>query len=406
MQERRRDFLRRMGSGLVCGAGGLNVLSRTSFGSDQRPARDLIFGWTSCLTYQAGDRRLGYEYFSHLLDEMRTHGMSRLIVMMASHGYFSPGNHGLAWPVKHPKLRPQVDTNALNAHEETEFFSRVIEKAHRIGIQVFIEIKYLGMIGVREGYPGIEFLTTKEGRYTHQAPSDAGDYERRAIEAMHICCDSEPAHQYMRDKTQDVLERYRDLDGIVFEHPSYTHYSCYCESSRRKLLKDTGKDAHEIDAEALLVWKSLRIRDRLVDLKNLIKRINPKFAYGFYTGVPAVDGDIASYQDHRGHRTETLAQVGFDFVMPYCEGRNRDRETRMIERVIDHLTPLPVYLHTTIRRDMPRHYELPPKGPQYVRNVIAWGKAYARKNERFLGMTFFNEVKIPEENRQAVYDSI
>jgi hypothetical protein len=55
---------------------------------------------------------------------------------------------------------------------------------------------------------------------------------------------------------------------------------------------------------------------------------------------------------------------------------------------------------------MPRHYELPPKGPQYVRNVIAWGKAYARTNERFLGMTFFNEVKIPEENRQAVYDSI
>ena len=28
------------------------------------------------------------------------------------------------------------------------------------------------------------------------------------------------------------------------------------------------------------------------------------------------------------------------------------------------------------------------------------------QNKNFLGMTFFNEVKIPKENRQAVYDSI
>jgi len=52
----------------------------------------------------------------------------------------------------------------LNAHMETEFFSRIIKKAHEIGIKVLIEIKYLGMIGVKEGYPGIEFLT-KQNRY-------------------------------------------------------------------------------------------------------------------------------------------------------------------------------------------------------------------------------------------------
>ena len=56
----------------------------------------MIFGWTTCLTYQAGDRKLGYDYFRRLLDEMKKHGMTHLIVMMASHGYFSPGNHGLA----------------------------------------------------------------------------------------------------------------------------------------------------------------------------------------------------------------------------------------------------------------------------------------------------------------------
>ncbi|TKJ37855.1 MAG: hypothetical protein CEE38_07255 [Planctomycetes bacterium B3_Pla] len=366
----------------------------------------MIFGWTTCLTYQAGDRRLGYDYFSALLDEMKTHGMSHLIVMMASHGYFSPGNHGLAWPAKNPKLKPQLDENALNAHEEMEFFSRIIEKAHKMGIKVFVEIKYLGMIGVREGYPEIEFLTTHDGSYTHKVPPNTSVYERNAIETLHICCDSEPAHQYMRDKIQDVLERYVNLDGIVLEHPSYTQDSCYCRSSRRRLLQDTGRDRHEIDKEELIEWKSIRIRDRLIDLKNLIRSINPKFEYGFYTGVPSTDGNIVGYQDNRGHRTETLAEVGFDFVMPYCEGRNRGQETEMIEKVIEHLAPLQVYLHTTIRRDMPRHYKLPPKGPEYIRNVIKWGREYAKENDRFLGMTFFNEVKIPEENRQAVYDSI
>ena len=86
--------------------------------------RSMIFGWTTCLTYQTEDRELGYDYFSNLLDEMNEHGMTYLIVMMASHGYFSPGNHGLAWPVKNPKLKPQLDQKAVNAHEETEFFSK------------------------------------------------------------------------------------------------------------------------------------------------------------------------------------------------------------------------------------------------------------------------------------------
>lgn len=406
MQTKRRQFLKLMGSGLVCSAGSFNLLSCSSSGKNQKKERNMIFGWTTCLTYQAEDRKLDYDYFSGLLDEMKIHGMTHLIVMMASHGYFSLGNHGLAWPAKNPKLKSQLDKNALNAHEKMEFFSRIIEKAHEIGIKVLIEIKYLGMIGVKEGYPGIEFLTKQNGDYTHKTAPDAGDYERNAIGTMHICCDSEPAHQYMRDKIQDVLERYINLDGIVLEHPSYTGTSCYCQSSRSKLLQDTGKDRHEIETEELLKWKGIRIRDTLIDLKKLVKSINPKFKYGFYTGVPATDGNIVGYQDNRGHRTETLAQVGFDFVMPYCEGRNRDKEPEMIEKVIDHLAPLKFYLHTTIRRDMPRHYKLPPKGPEYVKNIIKWGKEYFKKNDRFLGMTFFNEVKIPEENRQAVYDSI
>ena len=41
-----------------------------------------------------------------------------------------------------------------------------------------------------------------------------------------------------------------------------------------------------------------------------------------------------------------------------------------------------------------------------IKNIINWGKEQFKKNERFMWMTFFNEVKLPTENRQAVYDSI
>ncbi|HPN35451.1 MAG TPA: hypothetical protein PK843_13120 [bacterium] len=402
MTKNRRQFLNLMGAGIVGLSGACTLLRCAS----RSPKRKMIFGWTTCLTYQTGERKLGYDYFSRLLDEMQEHGMTHLIVMMASHGYYSPGNHGLAWPARNPRLKPQIDQNAVNAHEESEFFSRIIAKAHDLGIKVYIEIKYLAMIGVRQGYPGVEFLTPPQGGFVHTIDPSADPRVREAIETLHICCDSEPAHQYMRDKLQDVLERYRELDGIVLEHPSYSGNTCYCASSQKRLLQDTGKSRDEIEEEELYQWKSMRIRDTLIDLKTLIKGINPQFEFGFYTGVPATDGDIAGYQDKRGHRTETLAQVGLDFVMPYCEGRNRDREPEMIAKVIDHLAPLKYYLHTTIRRDMPVGYALPPKDPNYVRNIIKWGKERFEQDQRMMGMTFFNEVKVPQDNRQAVYDSI
>jgi len=41
-----------------------------------------------------------------------------------------------------------------------------------------------------------------------------------------------------------------------------------------------------------------------------------------------------------------------------------------------------------------------------VRNIIKWAKSYYSHSDRMIGMTFFNEVKIPPDNRQAVYDTI
>lgn len=366
----------------------------------------LNFGWTTCLTYETNDRKLGFDYFSKMLDEMHAHGMSHLIVMMASHGYFSPLNHGLAWPARNRKLKYQIDSHAVNANEETEFFSRIIKKAHALNIKVYIEIKYLGMIGIKEGYPGVGFLTKADGSSTKTIREDASEYEREANETLSICCDNAQAHQYMRDKIADVLNRYADLDGIVLEHPSYGGDVCYCESTRQRVKQDTGKNVEELSADEYRAWKAIRIRDTLIDLKSLIKSINPNFEYGFYTGFSPLDGDIERFQRDRGHDPQTLKQVGFDFLMPYCEGRHKEYEIEEIQKVIDYLAPMDIYLHTVIRRDSPHNYQLPPKGPEYIRSIIEWGKEYSKTNSRLKGMSFFNEVKIPDENRQAVYDFV
>lgn len=364
------------------------------------------FGWTTCLTYQTDDRKLGFNYFSNLLDEMREHGMTRLFVMMASHGYYDPQNHGLAWPVQNEKLKFQIDKNAINANQESEFFSRIIEKAHKLGIKVFVEIKYLGLIGIKQGYPGVEFRRKLDGDITHHIRPEASEYESEAIETLHICCDNPQAHQYMRDKIADVLNRYKNLDGIVLEHPSYSGNTCYCADSQGKFLMDTGKEIENVSLEELREWKSWRIRDTLIDLKKLVKSINPQFQFGFYTGFSPSDGDIIGFQSNRGQQIETLREVGLDFIMPYCEGRHTERETIEIQRVIEYLAPADIYLHTTIRRDPPHNYKLPPKGPKYIKNIIEWGQNYQKQNAHFKGMIFFNEVKLPAENRRAVYDTI
>jgi len=400
MDINRRKFL------TMLGITPLALYGREFKGFCKEDKPDLHFGWTTCLTYQTDDRRLGFEYFSNLLDEMHEHGMTRLKVMMASHGNFSPKNHGLAWPVKNEKLKPQLDKKAVNAHEETEFFSRIIDKAHLLNIKIYIEIKYLGMRGIYEGYPGIEVLRKKDGQIIHTIPPEAGFEEREKIETLHICCDNKHAQQYMRDKIFDVLTRYQNLDGIVLEHPSYSGNTCYCNGTRHQLINDLGKTIDELSVEEYLAWKSKRIRDTLIDLKKLIKSINPKFEFGFYTGFSPSDGNVENFQLARGHDPKTLKQVGFDFLMPYCEGRHKDLETQEIEKVFGYLDFPNIILHTTIRREPPLNYPLPPKDPKYVRAIINWGKEYAKINKQFKGMTFFNEVKIPDQNRQAVYDSI
>jgi hypothetical protein len=366
-------------------------------------ARRPIYGWTTCLTYEAGPKPLGPEHFLSLLGDMRRNGMTRVIVMMTADGYFDPLHHGLAWPVSRKPLEGMVDPGALNADPKTEFFGRFIDAAHERGIEVFIELKYLGHDGVEEAYPGIEFLRDAQGRRVVRAPDGSTELARRRIDTLQVCCDSEPAQRFMRDKMEDVLGRYPKLDGMVLEHPSYGRGACYCPASKRRLLGDLGKPMEQSSAEELTRWKNARIRDTLIAVRSQARAVIPALKLGFYTGFSPHDGDVRGFQEARGHAVETIGEAGWDFLMPYGEGRHAERETAELERVIAYLAPQPVYLHTVVRRVSPHNYQLPVKDPACVRNIVAWGKAMALREPRFLGMSFFNEVKVPHDNREAVY---
>lgn len=364
-----------------------------------------VFGWTTCLNYEIGPEPLGFEHFRRLLDEMDGNGMRMVIVMMASEGPFDPLHHGLAWPARGP-LASMVDPTAVNADPRTEFFGRFIDAAHAKGIEVFIEIKFLGLDGVEEAYPGIEFTVDGEGRRNVKVPDGADVETRRRTVSQPICCDGEQAMRFFLDKMRDVLGRYPALDGVVLEHPSYPRGCCFCDATRRRLLADIGRTPESAAPEELVRWKAMRIRDILTEVRHEARRLIPGLQLGFYTGFSPADGDIRGFQEGRGHAPEAVREAGWDFVMPYCEGRHREREAAELERVIGYLEPMPVLVHAVIRRESPRGYPLPPKDPAYVGGIVASCAALARREPRFRGMCFFNEVKVPPDNRQAAYDGI
>ncbi len=366
----------------------------------------LIWGWTTCLTYETRER-LGYDHFSQLLDEMNEHGMKRLIIMMGSHYHFDPINHGLAWPVRNPKLSPMVDAQAINANPKTEFVSKVIRKAKDMGIEVFFEVKYAGVLGLLEGYPGVEFWTKPDGTLYSYANRIDDEIKQLKFSMGHICHDNERAHEYMRDQLKDLLEIYPEIDGIVMEWPGYGGNGCYCKSSLLRFKADTGKNMYEATEKERLDWENERIRVVLADMINLIKDFKSNMRFGFYSGFSPEDGDISRCQELRGHRVDTLKRAGVDFVMPYAEGRHKEQEEYELERVIAYMDPLNCYVHCTIRRNPPKDYPLPPKGPDYIKRIIRWAISYHKSHgDRFKGMSFFNEVNIPPENRNAVYEAI
>jgi len=367
--------------------------------------RDIVFGWTTCLTYETKEP-LGFDHYSHLLDEMKENGMKRLIVMDSSHYHFDPNHQGIARPVLNPRLKSMVDVSAVNANPSTEFLSRIIEKAHNYGIEIYIEIKYSGFFGISKAYPGIEFATNRQGIPYHDAMKFNTKKEYLMYSQSRICCDNNQAHQFMRDQIEDLLKVYPEIDGIVMEHPDYPSSGCFCKSTQERFKYDMGISIFEATEGQRVAWQNERIRAVINDLVNLVKSLKKELRFGIYSGFAPKDGNIERYQELKGHKKETLQRAGIDFVMPYMEGRHLDKEEIQMERVLEYMKPLTCYIHTTVRRNPPRTYPIPPKTPSYIRRIIRWFLNYYPYNSHVEGMSFFNEVNVPPENRQAIYETI
>lgn len=349
----------------------------------------MIFGWTTCLTYETGTRMLGYDYFSRLLDEMKENGMRCLVIMMGNPHVppVDPYNHGIAWPARNVRLKPFIDRKAVNGNPQTEFVGKIIKKAHDHGIEVIFEIKYTGYLGIQKSYPGIVF-------------------QGEVKVCPDLCCDNDDAHEYMKDKTSDLLECYPEVDGVALEHPSFGGI-CHCAASKQKNIAAFGKKGDEADEGIILERQAERISWCVGDLIGVSKSIKPDLKFGMYSGFMPDDWDLDKYSRNRGHSIENLRKIeGLDFLVPYGEGRHREREASALEKVIDYLQPFDVYVHLVIRKKSPEGYPLPEAGPEYIRKIIKWARNYAGKEPRLLGMIFFNEVNIPPENRNAVYEAI
>ncbi len=368
-------------------------------------SRNVLFGWTTALTYETREP-LGFGHYSSLLDEMKENGMKRLIVMDSSHYHFDPNHQGMARPVLNPRLKSMVDKTAVNANPSTEFLSKAIEKAHNYGMELYIEIKYSGFYGIREAYRGVEFATNRQGVPYHDTIKFDTEKEYLMFSQSHICCDNTQAHQFMRDQLEDLLKVYPEIDGIVMEHPDYPHTGCYCKSTQEKFRAETGTSIFKATESQRVAWQNERIKTVIKDLVNLAKKMRKNLRFGLYSGFAPPDGNIERYQDMKGQKRETLQRAGLNFVMPYMEGRHGDKEEIEMERVLDYMKPLTCYIHTCIRRSPPRTYPLPQKDPAYIHRIIRWFLNYYPRNPHVRGMSFWNEANTPPENRQAIYEAL
>ena len=100
-------------------------------------------GWWTGLTYQAVKKEgLDKNYLLRLLDEMKENNMNILTIYLESLGYYDSLHEGITWPVKNKKLECNMDSACLNANQDTEFLSEIIEvaKGYDIQIQFFLVV--------------------------------------------------------------------------------------------------------------------------------------------------------------------------------------------------------------------------------------------------------------------------
>jgi hypothetical protein len=103
----------------------------------RKPRKLRYLGWQVGIIYQtpaAGG--MTRDDLWRLIDEMASHRMNLLSLMMLSYAFFDPQHDGYCWPVQNPKLEHNRDKASVNGQPKTEFVRDAIAYAAERGIEV------------------------------------------------------------------------------------------------------------------------------------------------------------------------------------------------------------------------------------------------------------------------------
>ena len=143
---------------------------------------------------------------------------------------------------------------------------------------------------------------------------------------------------------------------------------------------------------ALRRWKQVHIGGIL---KRLVDEVHAEF--------PKVEVWLHSACDlNRGHSPEVVRKAGISGTVPYMMHTTGDFSD--IARNLRAVHPLPAIGHVCVRSKPFKNYPIPPKNPEVIRRFFDTIEQTTADN--LVGLMFFNESCVSDENRKAVYQGI
>ena len=384
---KRRRFLEASAHVLAGVSGGVCALCSPgpARAGDEKARRKLQYlGWQVGLSYQTprpeGKRP---EELRRLIREMRDHGMNLLSLMLISYSYFDD-HDGFCWPPRRKDLLCYRDERSLNAATDTEFLGDIIQEAKEAGLHVQLMTNWglWNPARIRKGYPGAAVQQTASGRPTGW---------------LH-CPDNPDVYRCGRDEMLDALERYaaRGVSSYAIEYPGYGGGACFCEFTRQAFERETGTaltpewaKAHAAD---FVRWKQTHIGGILKRLVGEVRAATPGVDVWLHTACAR----------GRGHSPELVRKAGITTAIPYM--LHTAANLSDIPRNLRAVHPLPAVGHVCVRSKPFKNYPVPPKTLDVIARFFDAVERVDAGN--LIGLMFFNESCVSDENRRAVYQGI